>query len=115
MTCPNKNTKEYKQLEERVGSVVAHSLFNKFDEDYDAINKHLDELIPKPELSRDMKALFGDKTTITIKEALDYIAEQSTTKVSQALAKRLLRNLSNDTTVELMSAADMQKNIHHPD
>lgn len=39
--CPNKSSKEYKNLEARVGSVMAHSLFNEFDEDYDAINKHL--------------------------------------------------------------------------
>jgi hypothetical protein len=108
MTCPNKNTKEYKQLEERVGSVVAHSLFNEFNEDYDAINEYLDSLNPKAVLSKDMKNIFGDSDSTTVKNALEVIAKEDN-KVTKLLANKLLRFLSNDTKVVISSLEEMQK------
>jgi hypothetical protein len=112
MKCPNINTKEFKSLEAKVGSIGAHHLFNQFDEDYEAIDKFLENKSSNnvvEELSADMQNVFKGEQTTTVKEALEIIANDDVNQVTKLLAKRLLRNLSNDTKINLASLKELQE------
>jgi hypothetical protein len=61
------------------------------------------------ELSDDMKNLFGNKEEITVSEALEYISGAKVASIYKVLAKRLLRNLSNDCKIEILPFDELQK------
>lgn len=108
--CPNTTIEDYIELSNRVGSVAAHSLFNEFNEDYDAIKEYLDKKQLEP-LSKDERVA---------KEVLDKILEKlkAKTGIDYSYDKRMSAlGKFNGKVVINPERANLDTNFHeylHP-